>query len=107
MKRVGFIIKVKENEIDDYKKHHQNVWPEMKSALKKNGWDNYSLFIRKDGLMFGYFEAKKSFADSLEGMSREEVNDRWQKLMAPYFEIPEGAAPDQSMLELEEVFHID
>ena len=87
MKRVGFIIKVKENDIDDYKKHHQNVWPEMKSALKKNGWDNYSLFIRKDGLMFGYFEAKKSFADS--------------------FEIPEGAAPDQSMLELEEVFHID
>ena len=79
----------------------------MKSALKNNGWNNYSLFMRKDGLMFGYFEAEKSFSDSLTGMSKEEVNERWQKLMAPFFEIPEGAAPDQSMIEIAEVFHLD
>ena len=63
--------------------------------------------MRKDGLMFGYFEAKDSFINSLEGMSKEAINKKWQDLMSPYFEIPEGAAPDQSMLELEEVFHID
>ena len=40
-------------------------------------------------------------------MSTEEVNARWQEFMAPYFEIPEGALPDQMMLELEEVFHTD
>lgn len=79
----------------------------MKSALSRNGWNNYSLFMRKDGLMFGYFEAKESFLDSLEEMSKEEINTKWQDLMSPYFEIPEGAAPDQSMLELEEVFHLD
>ena len=31
----------------------------------------------------------------------------WQDLMAPYFEISEGSAPDKSMIELEEVFHLD
>ncbi len=40
-------------------------------------------------------------------MSKEAINKKWQDLMSPYFEIPEGAPPDQSMLELEEVFHID
>ena len=47
------------------------------------------------------------FSDSLARMSKEEVNERWQKIMAPFFEIPEGAAPDQSMIEIEEVFHLD
>ena len=107
MKRVCFILKVKENHINEYKKYHKEVWPEMKSALTNNGWHNYSLFMRKDGLMFGYFEAENSFEDSLRGMSKEEVNDRWQKLMSPFFEIPEGADPDQSMVEIEEVFHLD
>jgi len=107
VKRIGFILKVREDYIEEYKIHHKNVWPEMKSALNRNGWHNYSLFMRKDGLMFGYFEAKDSFLSSLEGMSKESINKKWQDLMSPYFEIPEGAAPDQSMLELEEVFHID
>ena len=40
-------------------------------------------------------------------MSSEEVNDRWQEFMAPYFEIPPGAKPDEMMLELGEVFHTD
>jgi len=105
VKRVGFILKVREDYIEEYKIHHKNVWPEMKSALTRR--HNYSLFMRKDGLMFGYFEAKDSFVSSLEGMSKEAINKKWQDLMSPYFEIPEGAPPDQSMLELEEVFHID
>ena len=39
----------------------------------------------------------------LAKLSREEVNRRWQERMAPFFEIPPGARPDQALLELEEV----
>ena len=107
MKRVGFLLKVKENMIEEYKEHHENVWPEMKAALTKNGWKNYSLFMRPDGLLFGYLEASESFQSSLDGMDKEEINHARQKLMVPYFEIPEGSAPDQMMFEIEEVFHLD
>ena len=89
--------------IEEYKRHHEAVWPDMLDALSRNGWRNYSLFMREDGLMFGYFEADESFQASLDGMSREDANRRWQELMAPYFEVPTGALPDQSMIELEEV----
>ena len=58
-------MKVKEKYIDEYKIHHKNVWSEMKNALSRNGWKNYSLFMRPDGLLFGYFEADKSLADSI------------------------------------------
>tara|TARA_B110000438_G_scaffold290615_1_gene326540 strand:- start:723 stop:1046 length:324 start_codon:yes stop_codon:yes gene_type:complete len=107
LKRVGFILKVREDLIEEYKDLHMNVWPEMKQALKKSGWHNYSLFMSKNGMIFGYFEATKSFYDSLKNMNNEEINTKWQNLMSPYFEIPKTANPDQSMIELEEVFHLD
>ena len=106
MKRVGFLLKVKEDKLDEYKKHHEQVWPEMLEALRRTGWGNYSLYMRKDGLLFGYFEAVESFDASLAGMAKEEINAKWQEFMSPYFENLSGAV-DENMIELEEVFHLD
>jgi L-rhamnose mutarotase len=107
MKRVGFLLKVKPEKIEEYKARHTTVWPEMLDALRRTGWHNYSLFMREDGLLFGYFEAPESFQASLVGMSQEDINAKWQDFMAPFFENLTGAHADQSMVELEEVFHID
>lgn len=107
MKRVGFMLKVRPEKMVEYKKYHREVWPEMLDALRRHGWHNYSLFLRDDGLMFGYFETPESFQAALDGMSREEVNTRWQEMMKPYFENLSGAHADESMVELEEVFHLD
>lgn len=107
MKRVGFLLKVKPDKLEEYKQHHQAVWPEMLAALHCTGWHNYSLFMRDDGLLFGYFETPESFQAALEGMSKEEVNARWQQFMAPYFEELGGKHADENMLQLEEVFHLD
>lgn len=91
----------------EYKRLHESVWPEMLEALSRTGWRNYSLFMRDDGLLFGYFEAEESFQASLAGMEREDANRRWQETMAPFFEILPGARPDQAMVELAEVFHLE
>jgi L-rhamnose mutarotase len=107
MKRVGFMLKVKQDRLAEYKEHHTKVWPEMLAALRKHGWGNYSLFLREDGLMFGYFETPESFAAALAGMEGEAINATWQEFMGPFFESPAGARPDQMMVELEEVFHLD
>ena len=107
MKRVGFLLKVKLDKLQEYKEHHKKVWPEMLTALRRNGWHNYSIFARADGLLFGYFETPESFRAALAGMSKEEINTEWQDFMAPYFENLGSAHADQSMLELVEVFHLD
>lgn len=107
MRRIGFVFKVKQELIPEYKLHHQRVWPEMLDALRRNGWHNYSLFMREDGLLFGYFETPTDFGAALAGMDKEEANLRWQEFMKPYFELMDAARPDQAMLELEEVFHTD
>ncbi|HJZ47514.1 MAG TPA: L-rhamnose mutarotase [Roseiflexaceae bacterium] len=107
MRRIGFLLKVRQDKLAEYKAHHRAVWPDMLEALRRNGWHNYSLFLRDDGLLFGYFETPDSLDAARDGMAREEVNTRWQALMAPYFENLGGASPDQGLIELEEVFHLD
>jgi L-rhamnose mutarotase len=107
MKRVGFLLKVSPDKIQEYKELHRSVWPEMIEALRRNGWRRYSLFMREDGLLFGCFETPESFQNALEAMSKEEVNRKWQELVAECFENTNGAHADESMQELVEVFHLD
>src|SRR5258708_19443016 len=84
MKRVGFILKVKQDKIPEYKKHHEAVWPDMKAALRRTGWHNYSLFIRDDGLIFGYFEAVESLQSSLAGIAKKPINPNFPSVIRPY-----------------------
>ena len=107
MKRVGFLLKVRQEKIAEYVKHHEHVWEEMLQALRESGWHNYSLFIREDGLLFGYFETEESLAVAQAKMAEREINTRWQEFMAPYFESPNNSRPDEMFLELSEIFHLD
>lgn len=105
MQRICFVLQVKKDRLDEYRKRHREVWPEMVDALRKTGWHNYSLFLRPDGLLVGYLETP-DFERSRAGMAGLEVNARWQKEMADFFVQPEGLLPDEAMKPLEEVFHI-
>jgi len=106
MKRAAFYLKVKPSMIEEYKKRHSAVWPDMLQALRETGWSNYSLFMREDGLLFGYVELEDLDAANA-AMATREVNDRWQTSMAPFFEQIGGGKADENMIKLEEVFHLD
>lgn len=106
VKRVCFLLKVKRDRLDEYKRRHKEVWPDMLQALRETGWTNYSLFLRDDGLLIGYVETP-DFEAARAGMAGREVNARWQREMAPFFEALEGRRPDEEMVPLEEVFHLD
>ena len=105
MKRVGFQFCVRPERLAEYKEHHKHVWPEMLQALREAGWHNYTLFLRADGLVFGYFETDESLVAAQAKMAASEVNTRWQEFMAPFTD--SNARPDESFLELEEYFHLD
>lgn len=106
MQRVCFLLKVREDRLEEYVARHAEVWPEMLAALRETGWHNYSLFLRDDGLLIGYLETP-DFQAALDGMAGREVNERWQNDMAPYFETLDGRHADESMVPLQEVFHLD
>jgi L-rhamnose mutarotase len=105
MQRVCFVLQVRRERLEEYKERHRTVWPEMRQALKETGWHNYSLFLRPDGLLVGYLETD-DFERVRQEMAKRAVNERWQREMRPFFENPDGVAPDQAMMPLEEVFHL-
>jgi L-rhamnose mutarotase len=105
MQRAAFILHVKPDKLDEYKAHHEQVWPEMLAALREAGWHNYSLFLCPDGLLFGYVETPDGLAAAQARMASTEINRRWQEFMAPYF--ASETRPDEQFLVLEEVFHLD
>lgn len=109
MNRIGFMLKVKQDKIEEYKEIHKEVWPEMLEALSESGWHNYSLFMRDDGWLFGYFESPHDFHTSRALMAEKEINTRWQTMMAPFFEPPpdrNSAHADTMMITLEQVFYL-
>jgi L-rhamnose mutarotase len=104
--RVCFQLHVKKDRIPEYRARHAAIWTDMAQALHETGWHNYSLFLREDGMLIGYFETP-SLEDALAGMARTEVNARWQAEMADFFEELDGRAPDEGFLVLDEVFHLE
>jgi L-rhamnose mutarotase len=104
--RVCFQLQVKPGRIAEYRERHAAVWPEMLRALADTGWHNYSLFLRPDGLLIGYFETP-SLEQAQAGMAATEVNARWQAEMGEFFSDLEGRAPDEGFLVLDEIFHLE
>lgn len=106
MRRICFVLRIKQERLEEYKRRHRDVWPEMLNALRETGWSNYSLFLREDGVLVGYLETA-DFDRALAGMAKRKVNERWQREMAEFFVQPAGLLPDGAMQPLEEVFHLE
>jgi|SRR5215207_2986507 len=99
MERACFLLRVRPDRLDEYTARHREVWPDMLDALRETGWTNYSLFLREDGLLIGYFETP-DYEAAVAGMEARDVNTRWQADMAQYF-------ADADFERLEEVFHLE
>jgi L-rhamnose mutarotase len=105
LQRVCFVLNIRPDKLDEYKSRHRQVWTEMLRALRDCGWNNYSLFLRPDGLLIGYLETS-NFEQALADMNRLDVNARWQEEMAPFFLPENDFNPDQCMVPIEEIFHL-
>jgi L-rhamnose mutarotase len=106
MPRVCFQLQVKPDRMAEYRQRHAEVWEDMLEALEATGWRNYSLFVSDTGMVIGYVECE-DFEASRRAMEETEVNARWQAEMGEFFVGLEGRRPDEGLVVLDEIFHID
>lgn len=106
MERVCFQLQVKPDRIDEYVERHRAVWPAMLRAIERAGRRNYSLFLREDGLLVGYYETDDDAA-SAQALAEDPDTAEWEALSADLFEALPGARPDQGAPRLTEVFHLE
>ena len=105
MERVCFQMHVRPDRLEEYQVRHAEVWPEMLQAIAAAGRRNYSLFLRDDGMLIGYYETD-SVEASLAALAADPRTTAWETAMADYFVALEGR-PDQNPLTLPEIFHLE
>jgi L-rhamnose mutarotase len=103
--RVCFRLRVRQELLDEYRRRHAEVWPEMLREIAASGRRNYSLFLADDGELVGYYETDDPSA-SERYLARSEVAARWEADMARFFVTLDGRA-DQASERLTEVFNLD
>ena len=107
MKRYGQIIGVKQEKLEEYKKYHAAVWPEVLEMIRLCNIRNYSIFY-KDGMLFAYFEYVGSdFAADMAKMAADPMTQKWWDVMMPMQTPVATRAEGEWWANLEEVFHVD
>ncbi len=105
-RRVCFQLQVHPDRLEEYTRRHAAVWPEMLQAIADAGRRNYSLFLRPDGLLIGYYETDDDEA-AQRALAADPRTAAWEAEMAPFFVALDGARPDQGAPQLTEVFHLE
>ena len=62
MKRVSFKMKLKPGMKDEYKKRHDEIWPELVTLLKESGVFDYSIFFDEETHIRFATQKVKSFS---------------------------------------------
>ena len=107
MKRYGQIIRVRPEKLEEYKRLHQAVWPEVLATIKKCHIQNYSIFYR-DGCLFSYFEyTGTDYGADRAIMTKDPKTREWWTLTDPCQQPVETATAGEWWAPLEEIFHTD
>ena len=104
MKRRAFKMKLKPGFEREYRRRHNEVWPELAKLLAKAGIGDYSIFLDKQTLTL--FAVQKLTDDNKAAdLCTHPIMKKWWDYMADIMEVNPDNSPVE--VELREVFHLD
>lgn len=105
MQRVAFRLWVQPDKLEEYKRLHAEVWPDLLADMRTAGIRNYSIFA--DGpALFAYLECDDWAAVS-GALAKSDANRRWQEFMRGYLATPVDPDAPEPFRLLDEVFRLD
>jgi L-rhamnose mutarotase len=103
MKRIAFKMQLFKGCEEEYKKRHDELWPELHSLLKDTGISEYSIFLDEStNSLFGVLKVSDEL--SLDKLPEQPVMKRWWAYMKDMYETHEDNSPVS--LPLKEVFYL-
>jgi len=97
-------MKLKPGVAAEYKKRHDELWPELAAELRAAGISDYSIFLDEETLTL-FAVQKLSDGHTAAGLPKSPIVRKWWDHMAPLMEVQPDHAPDTKPLR--EVFHLD
>ena len=104
MERFCFTFEIFEGAEDEYKRRHDEIWPELVELIQESGLKNYTLF-RRGTQIIAYVECHPDKDTAFAHIAGSDVNARWSK----WFEevIVSLVDEDGNLYEAAEVWHLD
>ncbi len=104
---LGLDLKDSPQFIDEYKRHHQNVWPEITQSIRDSGIEDMEIYLLGTRL-FMIMEVNDRF--SFEAKARADQNDpkvqEWENLMWKFQQSLPQARPGEKWMLMERVFKL-
>src|SRR5215469_1442482 len=103
MHRNAFKMKLKPGNVAEYKKRHDEIWPELQRELRAAGISDYSIFLDEETLTL-FAVQKVSDNNTAAALPNSPIVKKWWSYMAPLMDVH----PDNSPVSkpLKEVFHL-
>ncbi len=103
-KRNAFTMKILPGQAEEYKRRHDEIWPELQSLLSDHGVSDYSIFLDEATLTLFAYQIVDTDHDQ-DQIPHQEIVKKWWSYMADIMETNEDNSP--KTWPLREVFHMD
>ncbi|SDD91929.1 L-rhamnose mutarotase [Pedobacter soli] len=100
--KIAFKMKLKPGFEAEYKKRHDEIWPELATLLKENGISDYSIFLDEE--TNNLFAVQQQRGSSSQDLGSTQIVQKWWAYMADIMETNEDNSPKTFPLEM--VFHL-
>ena len=104
MRRFAFKMMLKPGCIAEYKKRHDEIWPELKALIQSTGVSDYSIFLDEEtNVLFAV--QKQGGESSSQDLGQNPIVQKWWAYMADIMD----TNPDNSpvTIPLTEVFYLE
>ncbi len=104
MKRVGFKMKIYAGKADEYRRRHDEIWPELNELLRSSGISDYTIFLDEESLELF---AVQNLADdhTTDDLSENPLIQKWCEYMADIVLMDADGNP--IVTPLSEMYHLD
>ncbi|MBK6935975.1 MAG: L-rhamnose mutarotase [Chitinophagaceae bacterium] len=103
MERLAFKMRLFKGQEAEYKKRHDEIWPELSALLKESGISDYSIFLEEDtGFLFGVLTIEDP--SKMGSLPEQAVMKKWWAYMGDIMESNADNSPVSTPLK--EVFYL-
>ncbi|WP_165222562.1 L-rhamnose mutarotase [Affinirhizobium pseudoryzae] len=109
MQRMGMVIGLQPGKVEEYKRLHEAVWPDILDLISRCNVKNYSIFLKEpENMLFGYWEYHGTdFEADMAKMAADPKNQEWWSFCIPCQKPFETRKEGEWWAMMEQVFHMD
>ncbi len=109
MKRMGMMINIKPEMIEEYKRLHAAAWPGVLKQIRNSNIRNYTIYLREpENLLFGCWEYHGTdYEADMAAMAQDPETREWWTHTDPCQTPLASRTGDEQWSMMEEVFHTD